>query len=306
MHVTAAGTEPLHTPVRLFCQVTPFPTPWQGQGASAGSIGSPCTVSTQNQEAEFWHGGEGGSTALTPVPWQAGTGGLASGDVSPGGNSCTPRTSARPQVRTERSGSRRSASTPGQASVPLVSVRGGPCWCAKPLQWHGRGGEPGEVSRARGGELCEQRLPPRGGCKGGSLLSFSFYEKFFLFNKSRGECTASGVFLGGRWHCCGAHGCVPAGMRLCAPALRWPWTLPSLHAGVPAGLSGEDPPGSVPPKFCTSKCTMLNPRGTELWKSMGTFWPWGGAGHFGDLPCFFLTQQISFSTLWAGRWVVGC
>lgn len=105
--------------------------------------------------------------------------------------------------------------------------------------------------------------PSKGWLQGGSLFSFSFYEKLFLFNKSRGECCQQG-FLGGRWHCCGAHGCVPARMRLCAPALQWPWTLPTLYTGVPAGLSGDNPPGSVPPKFCTSNCTMLNPRGTEL------------------------------------------
>lgn len=33
--VTAAGTQPLHPPLGLFCQSDPFPTPWQGQGASA-------------------------------------------------------------------------------------------------------------------------------------------------------------------------------------------------------------------------------------------------------------------------------
>lgn len=44
-HATAAGTQPLRAPEGLFCRVTPryFPTPWQGQGASAGGIGSPQT-----------------------------------------------------------------------------------------------------------------------------------------------------------------------------------------------------------------------------------------------------------------------
>ncbi|OPJ88085.1 hypothetical protein AV530_008117 [Patagioenas fasciata monilis] len=55
-----------------------------------------------------------------PLHTPAGTGGPASGDVSPGGNSCTPRTSARPQVRTERAGGRCSASTPGRASALLL------------------------------------------------------------------------------------------------------------------------------------------------------------------------------------------
>lgn len=163
-----------------------------------GSIRSPCTVSTQNQGAEFRHGGEGGSTALTPVPWQAGTGGPASGDVSPGGNSCTPRTSARPQVRTERAGGRCCASTPGQASALLVSVRGdragrrGDSAC---VQSHG-GGVQGEVSRARGGELCERRLPPRGGCRGGPCSLFLFMKNSSFLTKARGSAASRAFWMG--------------------------------------------------------------------------------------------------------------
>lgn len=81
--VTAAGTQPLHPPLGLFCQSDPFPTPWQGQGASARwHQVPPARWAPKPEGLEIWHGGEGGSAALAPLPWQAGTGGLVSGDVS--------------------------------------------------------------------------------------------------------------------------------------------------------------------------------------------------------------------------------
>lgn len=59
--------------------------------------------------------------------------------------------------------------------------------------------------RATGGFL-------RGVAARGILVLIFLY---FFLTKAWGVALAAGAFLGRRWCCCGAHGCVPAGMRLC-------------------------------------------------------------------------------------------
>lgn len=105
------------------------------------------------------------------------------------------------------------------------------------------------VARAwLGSEPCKQRLPPRGGCRGIFVFSSSFSEKSFLFNRSRGGCTAGGCFFGwalvllqGPWVCPGwdAPLSVP---QSCSGRGN---THPSMQGLSWARCREEDAPGSV-------------------------------------------------------------
>lgn len=185
-------------------------------------------------------------------------------------------------MRTEPAGC--SASTPGQTSVPLVSVRrraGGPwwqargrCWCAKPPWWHARGGKPWPG---------ERRVPPRGGCGGGGdpcFLSLFMKNPSFL-TKAWRAARPGGAFSGGRGHCCGAHGCVPAGMRLCpGPRAAAAAETPIPPCRGPAGLGGGDPPGLVPPEFCRGKL-YSTPEAWSSRRARGLFGAGVGQGTLG-------------------------